>query len=228
MRRYLIAALTVASIGLTLTSPAMAQGFTSAVGWNGGMFIVTSLNDGATGTGEVLDLKPDATWIASGHYDRWFGSGNFGVRAQAGLSKPTLPWVQGDRQIRVYMADLGLLLRPVAPAPGRSILPFLSGGVGFIKWGLGDGPVTTFDAAGVVYGGEESFDLVALAGLGIDIVTPWQWGEGPLVIRLEGQDRIQFSSPFDPMNPDSEELGMVHNAAVMIGFHTGIGVWDGG
>ena len=176
MRRYLIATLTLASIGLALTSPVVAQSYKTAVGWNGGMFINTSLNDGATGTGEAVDLKPDATWILSAHYDQWFGAGNFGIRAQAGLSKPVLPWVQGDREIRVYMADIGLLLRPVAPAPGKSVLPFIAGGVGLINWGLGDGPVTTFDAAGVTYGGEESFGLVALAGVGIDIVTPWQWG----------------------------------------------------
>ena len=81
------------------------------------MAVNTSLNDGATGSGEVLELKPDPTWVISAHYDHWLGSGNIGIRARAGFSKPILPWVQGDREIRVYMADLGLLLRPVAPAP---------------------------------------------------------------------------------------------------------------
>jgi len=228
MRRYLIAALTLTTLGLALASPALAQGYKTSIGWSGGVLINTSLNDGAAGSGEVLELKPDATWVMNAHYDHWVGGGNIGIRAQAGVSMPILPWVQGDREIRVYMADLGLLLRPVAPAPGKSVLPFISGGVGFIKWGFGDGPVTTFDAAAVTYGGEESFDLVAAAGVGIDIITPWKWGEGPLVIRLEGRDHMQFSSPFDPVNSEGGEFGMIHNASVVLGFHTGMGVLGGG
>lgn len=228
MRRYLITALTLTSLGLASTSPALAQGYKTAVGWGGGMFVNTSLNDGAAGGGDVLDLKPAATWIVSAHYDHWVGAGNVGIRAQAGFSKPIVPWVQGDREIRVYMADIGLLLRPIAPAPGNSVLPFITGGVGFINWGLGDGPTTTFDPAAVTYSGEESFDLVAVAGVGIDIVTPWKWGEGPLVIRLEGRDHLQFSSPFDPENPEDSAFGIVHNAALVLGFHTGVGVLGGG
>jgi hypothetical protein len=192
------------------------------------MAVNTGLNGGATGSGEVLELKPDPTWVISAHYDHWLGNGNIGIRARAGFSRPILPWVQGDREIRVYTADLGLLLRPVAPGPGKSVLPFISGGVGLINWGLGDGPVTTFDAAAVTYGGEESFDLVAVAGVGIDIITPWQWGEGPLVIRLEGRDHMQLSSPFDPVNPEGGEFGRVHNASLVLGFHTGMGVLGGG
>jgi hypothetical protein len=228
MLKYLMAALTLTSIGFASATPAVAQGYESAAGWGGGVLINTSLNDGATVSGELLDLKPDPTWIVSAHYDRWFGSGNVGIRARGGFTKPTLPWVQGDREIRVYMGDLGLLLRPVAPAEGRSVLPFLAGGVGFINWGLGDGPPTTFDPAGVTYDGSQAFDFVASAGVGFDIITPWHWGEGPLVIRLEAQDYLQFSSPFDPANPDDGDLGMIHNAAVILGLHTGMGVLRGG
>jgi hypothetical protein len=228
MRRYLIAALTVATIGLASTSPVLAQGYKTAVGWSGGVLYTTSLNSGATGGAELVDLRPDPIWTVGAHYDHWIGGGNIGVRAQAGFSKPTLPWVQGDREIRVYMANLDLLLRPVAPAPGKSVLPFLSGGVGFINWGFGDGPLTSFDPAAVSYDGQESFELVAVGGAGIDIVTPWHWGEGPLVIRLEGRDHIQFSSPFDPLSAEDGDFGMVHNAIVVLGFHTGIGVLGGG
>jgi hypothetical protein len=126
------------------------------------------------------------------------------------------------------MADLDLLLRPVAPEPGRSVLPFFTGGVGLINWGLGDGPETTFDAAGVTYDGKEALDFTAVAGLGIDFITHWRWGEGPLIIRLEGRDHMQFSSPFDPVNPEDSAFGMVHNAMVLLGLHTGIGILQGG
>lgn len=227
MRRNLTIALAALAVGLLMTPSAGAQAYSSSAGWSGGVLLNTGMNDGATGA-DLLDMKPDPTWLFSMHYDRWFGSGNAGIRARGGFSRPTLPWVQGDREIRVLMADVGLLLRPIAPGPTTSALPFISGGVGLIKWGLGNGPATTFDPAGVTYDGEEGLDLVATAGLGVDIVSPWQWGEGPLVIRLEARDHIQFSSPFDPSNPDDGEFGMIHNAAVVLGFHTGVGVLGGG
>lgn len=228
MRRFLTAVLMLTPVVLVQTAPASAQGYKASVGWSGGALFPTSLNNGAVGSGDLLELKPDPTWIMSIHYDRWVGGGNVGVRARGGFSMPTLPWVQGDREIRVYMADLGVLLRPVAPAEGKSVLPFVGGGVGFINWGLGDGPPTDFDPAAVTYDGQEGFDLVATAGVGIDIITPWHWGEGPLVIRLEGRDHIQFKSPFDPIDPADSEFGMIHNAAVVLGFHTGMGILGGG
>jgi hypothetical protein len=120
------------------------------------------------------------------------------------------------------------MLRPVAPGPDKSVLPFVSGGVGIINWGLGDGAPTAYEPAGVIYDGEQKWDLVAAAGLGFDIITPWSWGEGPLVVRLEAQDHIQFSSPFDPINPEDGDFGLIHNAAVVLGFYTGIGILGDG
>jgi len=227
MRRTFIAVLTLMGLLAGLAPEARAQAYRSGAGWSGGMLLSTSLNDGATGA-DLVDMKPDATWTLGVHYDQWFGSGNVGVRARGTFSKPTLPWVQGDRDIRVYTLDLGLLLRPMAPEAGRTVLPFVSGGIGVINWGLGDGPATTFDSGGVVYDGSEAFDLVASAGLGFDIITPWRWGEGPLVVRLEALDHLQFSSPFDPVDAEDGDLGLIHNAAVVLGFYTGIGLLGGG
>ena len=115
-----------------------------------------------------------------------------------------------------------------APAPDKTALPFISGGVGLINWGLGDGPATTYESAGVVYDGSQAVDFVATAGLGVDIVSPWQWGEGSLMIRVEARDHIQFSSPFDPLDSEAGELGMIHNFGFVVGFHTGIGLLAGG
>ena len=227
MRRYLITTLFLTGLSLPWAAPAHAQGYESAVGWTGGVLINTSLNEGASGT-DLLELKPDPIWLLNVHYDRWFGAGYAGIRARGTFSKPVLPWVQGDREISVYAADLGIMLRPIPPGPESSILPFISGGVGFIKWGLGDGAPTTFDPAGVTYGGEESVELVATAGLGIDFVTPWKWGEGPLIVRLEAQDHLQFSSPFEPANPEDADFGLIHSLGVVLGFHTGIGLLNGG
>ncbi|MGD2120492.1 MAG: hypothetical protein PVJ76_02050 [Gemmatimonadota bacterium] len=221
MRRYLITALGLVTLLVLSTPSAQGQAYKSAAGWNAGVLFSTGLNDGADTS---VELKPDPTWIASVHYDRWFGSGNIGFRARGGFSMPTIPWEQGDREIRVYMADIGVLLRPIVPDDGQTFLPFVGGGVGFINWGLGDGPPTTYAPAGANYPGEEGFDLVATASLGFDIVTPWRWGEGMMILRIEGRDHIQFSSPFEPVNSDSSDFGMIHNAAVVLGIHTGIGL----
>jgi len=227
MRHKLTIVMAALALWVLSASPTEAQAYKSSAGWSGGVLINTGLNDGATGA-DLVDMKPDPTWLMSIHFDQWFGRGNVGVRARGGMSKPSLPWVQGDREIRVLMADLGLLLRPIAPGPGRSTLPFISGGVGLINWGLGDGPATVYAPAAVAYTGEEGIDFVATASLGVDIVTPWVWGEGPLVIRLEARDHIQFSSPFDPSNSEDPEFGMIHNAALVLGFHTGIGLLNRG
>jgi hypothetical protein len=228
MRRYLTVALALMTLSILSTASVRAQAYESSAGWNVGAFVSTALNDGAASGENSVELKPDLTWVASVHYDRWFGAGNVGFRARGGFSMPTLPWEQGDREIRVYMADIGILLRPIVPNEGQTFLPFIGGGVGFINWGLGDGPPTTYQPAGATYPGQEGFDLVATASLGFDIITPWRWGEGPIIVRLEGRDHIQFSSPFDPLNSDSSDFGMIHNAAAVIGFHTGIGALGGG
>jgi hypothetical protein len=227
MRRFVIIGATVAGLALLNAASASAQNYRASVGWNGGVLLNTSLNDGATAA-DLLDLKPDATWVVGGHYDHWFGRGNVGLYVRGAYSMPKLPWIQGDRKIRVYMGDLGVILRPIAPEAGRTVLPYISGGVGLIRWGLGDGPTTTYDPAGATFDGSEAFDLVAAGGLGFDIVTPWRWGEGPVVVRIEARDHVQFSSPFEPVNPEDGDFGLIHNAAVVLGFHTGVGILGGG
>lgn len=223
MPRTFIAALALTLFAFAFASPASSQAYQSAVGWSGGAFFPTALNDGAADVGEFVEMKPDPTWLINVNYDYWFGSGNLGIQANGGFSKPTFPWVQGDRKIRVFMADLGVILRPMAPGPDKMILPFVGGGVGFMNWGFGDGAPTQYDPAGVNYSGEQSYDLIASAGLGIDFVTPWVWGEGPVVIRLEGRDYMQFDSPFDPIDSANDAFGMIHNFTVLLGFHTGMG-----
>ena len=227
MRRHLITALSLVGIFAATTAPATAQSFKSSIGWNAGALFATSLNDGASGGEGLVDLKPDVTWAAGVHYDHWTGAGHIGFRVQGGLARQELDWIQGPRGIYVYTADLDLMLRPAAPTPGRTLLPFLAGGVGLIRWELGTGSTTTFNSAGASYAGDEKFQLVALGGLGFDYVTPFQWGEGPVVIRLEGRDHIQFDSPFDPINPEASDFGMIHNISVVLGFHTGMGLLGG-
>ena len=222
MRRNLIAGLTLLSLTLLPPSEAKAQGYKSSVGWMAGVVSTTSMNDGAVGAGDVLSIEPALTWSAWMHYDYWL-SGHVGLRGQGGFTRQKLAWTQGDRVIYAYSADLSLMLRPIGPAPGRTLLPYISGGVGASRWTLGKGDPTTFGAAGATYGGKESFNLILPVSVGLDFITPWAWGEGPMVIRIEGRDHIQLKSPFDPVDPDQGDFGMIHNFGVVMGFHTGLG-----
>jgi hypothetical protein len=228
MRRLLLSALALVGVLAATVAPGTAQDYRSSVGWNAGVMLTTSLNEGVAGGGNVVDLKPDLTWSAGGHYDKWFGRGQVGGRVALGVARNILPWTQGDRSVYSYRADAGLMLRPTAPDPARTVIPFLSLGAGVMRWRLGNGPVTTFSSAGAKYPGDEGFQLAASGGLGIDFVTPWQWGEGPLIVRFEGRDFVQLSSPFKPIDPDASDFGIIHNVFVSLGLHTGIGHLGGG
>ena len=224
MRRILIAGLTLLGVLLLSASQVQAQAYKYSVGWTAGAVSTSSLNDGAGGG---LSMEPDLTWTAGAHVDYWVWD-HLGLRGQGGVTPHTLPWNQGDRKIYAYYADLAVMLRPAGQAPGRALLPYVSAGVGVARWGLGRGDPTTFGAAGVTYDGSESYNLLFPVSVGVDFITPWNWGEGPLVIRIEGREHLQLMSPFDPVNPDQDDFGMVHNYGVLIGFHTGLGILGGG
>ena len=212
--------------GLTVTAlitlsalPLTAQSHKQAVGWNGGVLYTTSMNEGAAGE----DLKPEQTFAMGMHYDRWIRAGYFGLRVHGAFAKQDVLWNQGPRDIWVYTADLALLIRPML----RTVSPFASLGVGTIFWDLGSGPVTAFPPAGVYYDGRDHFQPTAVAGIGLDWISPWRWGDGSLAVRLEGRDQIQFSSPFEPLDPEQGKLGLIHNIQVSLGVYTGLGVLNG-
>jgi hypothetical protein len=221
MRRHILAAVALAV--LVWATPAASQDYKSSVGWSGGVLYTTSLNDGASGGESFVDLKPDLTWVVGAHYDYWIRNGRVGVQGHGGVGRQVLPWNQGDRSIYEYMGDLSLILRPVAPTSETMVLPFLSGGVGATYWELGDGPTTSFAPSGAKYSGDK-FKPAAVAGLGLDFVTPWIWGEGPVVVRLAVKDYIQLSSNFSPIEAEAGDFGIVHNGMVTLGFHTGMGL----
>jgi hypothetical protein len=217
-------------IGLVLglfASPAAGQGYKQSMGWSGGAFFTTSLNSGASSGEDGGDLKPEMSWAGAMFYDQWLGSGRVGGRLHGALGQETIPWIQGDRTIRVYEVDVTLMLRFAPVTLDRTVSPFLSLGGGVIRWGLGNGPVTSYLPAAVTYDGTEGFDFTGVGGLGIDVITPWSWGEGPLIVRLEGRDHVQLTSPFDPLDPDQAAFGIIHNVYVSLGVHTGIGVLGG-
>ncbi|MGD8362379.1 MAG: hypothetical protein PVJ04_13215 [Gemmatimonadota bacterium] len=217
------------TLGLALAlfaSPAAGQGYKYSVGWSGGAFLTTSLNNGAAAQ-EGGDLKPDMSWAGAMFFDHWLGSGRVGGRLHGALGQQTIPWIQGDRDIQVYEIDVTLMLRFAPATLDRTVSPFLSLGGGVIHWGMGDGPVTSYLPAAASYDGTQNFDLIAVGGLGFDIITPWSWGDGPLIVRLEGRDHVQFNSPFDPLDADASKFGIIHNIYASLGVHTGIGVLGG-
>ena len=224
MRRMFSRALILGAVAALPATPTLAQDYSWSAGWNAGVLYGTSLN---SGSGEFdVDLAPEATWSVGLHVDRWAANGRVGLRLHGALSEHSVSWTQGDRGISVYGLDVSLLLRPVAPTPDNSVSVYLSAGAGVTRWGFGNGPTTTFPSAGAAYSGREATDLVGMAGLGLDIQTGLKWGEGPLVLRIEGRDEVQ-RSPLDPVDPSGDSFAIVHNVRVSIGLHTGGGVLRG-
>lgn len=221
MRRILSSGLALGALLAFSGSPVMAQDYQWSAGWSAGVLKTTSLNSGASG-GESVDLEPGATWSVGFHIDRWMGSGRLGLRFRTSVSDQNVDWSQGVRSISIYGGDVGLMLRPVAPSPDRSVSFFVSAGVGLMRWGLGDGPTTSFTSAGASYLGDEGFQVTGVGGLGVDIKTPWSWDEGPLMIRLEGRDEVH-RSPLDPLDAGGSDFGVVHNIRISVGLHTGVG-----
>ncbi len=54
------------------------------------------------------------------------------------------------------------------------------------------------------------------------------FNDGPVIVRLEGRNHFQLSSPFDPVNPEDAKFGLINNIGVVLGFHTGMGLLGGG
>jgi hypothetical protein len=223
MRSNVALGIAVAALTVAPWSGLSAQDYTASVGWNAGVIRTTSLNSGAS-VDTSGDLEPDMAWTVGLHYDRWLWSGIFGIRLNGSFAEQKIDWNQGTRNIYLYMADIDLMLRIVPPRPNRSVSPYISAGVGGIRWALGDGPPTTYTTADATYPGEEKFQLMGMVGAGFDIVTPWSWSDNPIVIRLDGRDHLALESPFEPADPSNDSFDPVHNFRVTLGLHTGIGL----
>ena len=196
MRRILSGGLALGAFLAFSGTPVKAQDYQWSAGWSAGVLKTTSLNDGASGG---VDLAPGATWSIGLHVDRWVGSGRLGVRFQTSVSDQDVDWTQGTRSISMYGADVGVMLRPMAPSPDRAVSLFFSAGVGLVRWGLGDGPTTSFTSASASYLGDEGFQLMGVGGLGFDIKTPWTWDNAPLMVRLEATNTIAGSDSIAPL-----------------------------
>lgn len=222
MRKLLVPALALTLVGVSPLAVS-GQDYRSSVGWTLGAHFTTSLNGGAA-EGTALDLEPGVGAVGSLFVDHWFGAGIVGFRGQGTYAWNSISWVEGDRD--VYSWSLGglLLLRPFRPGPEpRAAYPYLGVGTGGMEYRLGEGPATAFDDAGALHAGEEEFGLVGIAALGVDVPLPWNWGEGPMLLRVEVSDHLRLDSPLEPTGPEPSEFDPVHVFGLSLGLHTGIG-----
>ncbi len=224
--RALVAALALFALA---AAPAAAQNYRASVGWHGGALWIGSLNSGAEaiGGGEegtpAVDIEPGVSWVAGVQYDRWYGSGILGLRLNGGFGQHQMEWSNGERDINVWLADASVVLRPMRPSrAGASVLPWVSLGVGGVRYGFGEGGATDFAEANATYTGSNQFQLAAVGGVGFDVATPWTFDYSPIFVRLQGSDHMAFESGLVETST-GDEFDSVHNVRVSLGLYTGVG-----
>lgn len=220
MRFNLAIGLAVAVATAASATSVSGQEYRGSAGWYGGVLWVTSLNSGV-GSPSV-DVEPGPSPTFGVHYDHWLGRGIVGLRVNGAWGQQNIDWSDGKRKVYVYSGDVDLLFRLIPPNPARPVSIFVAGGAGVMRYGLGYGPRSTFEDANARYFGSEGWKGTALAGLGFDFITPWTWGDGPIVVRIEGADVIQLRSPLKPASGHAD-FDVAHGARVTLGMHTGIG-----
>lgn len=204
---------------LATVAHAEAQQFRTAVGYGGGGVYVTPLNAGGDGPSDELLL--DAGWITSAEIEHRVGSGWLGLRAHGGYTQR--PFALEDRTlgINVWLADVGLVLRPFGPGPMRGISPFLSAGGGVVFYRFGRGDAVDLAAANARYPGDNERQWAAVAGVGIDVGPALDIQETPLGFRIEVADHIALQSPFDPIA--GSPFAPVHNLRITVSLISMIG-----
>jgi hypothetical protein len=204
---------------LAAASPAAAQDYEWAAGYNAGGVWFSAMNEGA-GTGSELALDPG--WIMGLQFERWLGSGRLGVRVNGALTERPLPLQGSTPDIGVWMADVDLLLRLLSPEPERTFNVFLSAGGGGVRYKLGSGDFLNLNEANASYPGNDKARWAATGGLGADFLTSWRWDEQPIGVRFEVVDHVTFKSPFTPIS--GGDFSAIHNVRFVIGLFSGFGV----
>lgn len=206
---------------LTAASDVAAQDYTYAASYNAGAIWFSPLNSGASGIeGAASDIELGLGWLVGLQFEKWFGSGRVGARLNGALSeRPISVPGRPDRDIGFWLADADLMLRLAPASPDRTVSPFISAGIGLVRYKLGDGPVQTYVPAGAVYDGNDDPRLMGAAGLGFDIITALRWDDQPVGFRLEVVDHIAKDSPFREIGGD--RFGLVHNVRIVLGVFSG-------
>lgn len=204
---------------------AAAQDYRYAASYNAGAIWFSPLNPSAPSVEGTApgDIELGLGWVIGLQAEKWFGSGRVGARLNGALTERplTLPG-RPDRDIGVWLLDADLLLRLAPATPNRMVSPFISAGVGVIRYKLGEGSLQSYPDAGAVYDGNDDPRLMGTAGLGFDILTALEWDRQPVGFRLEVVDHVAIDSPFHEIGGD--RFGLVHNVRVVLGVFSGFGV----
>lgn len=213
---------------VVLTGPVSAQTPEYGAGFTLGATHVESLNPGATvSNGDPVELEPGLGFAFGMHLDRWYGAETMvGVRFQGSYQQTELPWSSGDRDINVVAGDVSVLVRPIAPEPDESLIPYLTVGLGGVWYDMGRGPQTNFAPADAYYDGSSRIMPALLGGLGLDILLPPSlgWDGHPVRVRLEAADQMTLNSPLKQLS-ESSRYGEIHHLRFTIGAYSAVSLF---
>lgn len=219
-------------LALAAPRPVAGQDYRSSVGWNAGALWVTALNAGAArstpegGEPSALEVAPGPGWTTGIQFDHWLWNGVFGVRAGGAYARHDLDWSNGTRAIGSWIGEADLLVRIFVPEPEHTYIPFVALGAAGVRYGLGEGPLTTFPDADASHPGNRVISFAASAGMGLDVVTRWGWDESPIILRVEAADQVAPRSPLRSAET-GKRFHFVHNARLTVGLHAGLGSLPG-
>jgi hypothetical protein len=194
-------------IALVAAAPAAAQRYDVAAGYGIGAINFGAFNPGAG----AADLALDPGWIVNLFGEGYAGGGHTGLRANVAFTKRPLAFAGDTRNISTWIADAGVVLRPIPLLETGTVSPFLALGGGVISYALGrTGRPVVIGEANVFYPGDAEQQWMATVGAGVDVLPPGaRFAGNPLGIRLEVADHVALRSPFETL--DGGRLGPIHN-----------------
>ncbi len=222
--RGALLALSLTIATLSPGKPAHAQDYTWAAAYNAGGVYFTKLNQnaGAVSGQAPFNVELDPGWVIGLQFEHWFAGGRLGARVNGALTQRPLSLPGRSLDVDVWMLDADLLLRLLPAEPWRTFNPFLSLGLGGVRYKLGEGDFINFGAADATYPGKDDPRAAATGGIGFDFITAWRWDENAVGIRVEAVDHVTLDSPF--RRQDGTDFGPIHNVRFVIGLFSGFGV----
>lgn len=211
------------SLGLALLAvllqPAVAraQHYDTSAGWGGGYFQFQPFVEAGEDAPE--DLGFGGTWVAVVQAETWRFNRWVGARLGGFYSSGSIDYPAGDRQHSIYGLETALLLRVVPPNDLNFVTAYLIGGGGITWFDMGGSDVVVPGAA-VEYDSDESRQLVALGGGGIEVLTGLRVFDGEIGVRAEAIDNIMFDRPLRPVGAGSSD--MMHNLRFTVTLFSGV------
>jgi hypothetical protein len=199
------------ALGTTLlllaAAPAAAQQYNTAAGYGAGAISFGAFNPG-TGAAE---LALQSGWVVNLFGEGYGGRGHTGLRGNVAFTQRPLEFAGDTRNISTWIADAGVVLRPLPLAETGTVSPFVTVGGGIVSYGLGrTGRPVVIGESDVFYPGDDERQWMATAGAGIDILPGGiRFAGTPLGLRLDVSDYVVLRSPFETF--DGERPGPIHN-----------------